>query len=116
MKRTITLNHRRSSLAMVLCALLLAFVFNQALAQERTITGKITSSKDNQPVPGVSVAVVGTTIGTITDANGNYSLLIPPNAKQLKFSGVGLKSKTIDIGASTSMDMVMEVDVLKLEE
>jgi len=98
------------------CAFLLVFVFGQALAQERTITGKITSSQDNQPIPGVAVVVEGTTIGTVTDVDGNYKLNIPPNAKRLKFSGVGLKSKTIDISASNNIDMVMEVDVLKLDE
>src|SRR5438270_11788679 len=101
MRRTITF-----------CALVLAFVFNQALAQERTITGKITSSQDNQPIPGVAVVVVGTTVGTVTDIDGNYSLKIPADARQIKFSGIGMKSKTVDIGSSNSIDLAMEPDVL----
>ncbi len=99
-----------------LIAWLCVFVCMQSFAQDRTLTGKITSKEDNNGIPGVSVAVVGTTIGTTTDIDGNYKLSVPSTAKQLKFSGVGLKSKTVDIGASDAMDMAMENDVLKLDE
>ena len=99
-----------------LFAWLCVFVCMQSFAQDRTLTGKVTSSADNLGIPGVSVVVEGTTIGTTTDIDGNYKLNVPATAKQLKFSGVGLKSKTMDITASTSMDVLMDNDVLKLDE
>lgn len=99
-----------------LFALLCVFISMQTFAQDRTLTGKVTSSQDNLGIPGASVVVVGTTIGTTTDIDGNYKLNVPANAKQLKFSGVGLKSKTVDIGSSNSMDMAMDNDVMKLDE
>src|SRR5438309_12123368 len=57
-------------------------------AQQRTVTGHV-GSADNQPVPGISVTVKGTTTGTSTDANGNFSILAPTGST-LVFSGVGM--------------------------
>ncbi len=102
--------------ASTLLALLFVFVFMQATAQDRTITGKITSSDDNKGIPGVSVMVVGTTTGTSTDVDGKYALVVPLTAKQIKISGVGMKSKTIELTASNAVDVVLDPDVLKLDE
>ncbi|MBK9525324.1 MAG: SusC/RagA family TonB-linked outer membrane protein [Bacteroidetes bacterium] len=101
---------------LTLFALLLALVSLKATAQDRTITGKVTSSEDNTTIPGVSVVVVGTTIGTSTDMNGDYKLTIPPTAKTLRFSGLGMKVKDVPVGASNSMDIILDADVLKLDE
>jgi TonB-dependent starch-binding outer membrane protein SusC len=46
------------------------------LAQTRTVTGKVTSSEDNTPIPGVNVVVQGTSKGTVTDVDGNYSTVL----------------------------------------
>lgn len=94
----------------------LAFVVLQASAQERTISGRVTSIKDNSTVPGVSVVVVGTTIGTSTDAEGKYSLNVPSSAKTLIFSALGMKNKEVTLGASNVIDVALEEDVLKLDE
>ncbi|MCX6292090.1 MAG: SusC/RagA family TonB-linked outer membrane protein [Bacteroidetes bacterium] len=99
-----------------LIVMLLAFLCLHATAQERTITGKLTSADDKSGIPGVSIVVKGTTIGTTTDVDGNYKLVIPTNAKTLRFSAVGMKTKEIEIGASNNLDLVMESDVFKLDE
>jgi len=99
-----------------LIAWLCIFVCMQSFAQERNLTGKITSSVDNLGIPGVSVVVEGTTIGTTTDIDGNYKLTVPPTAKQLRFSGVGLKTQTKEIGASDDYSVAMEEDIMKLDE
>ena len=52
-------------------------------AQTRSISGLVTSAEDNQPIPGVSVSVKGTTVGAVTDINGNYLLNVPQNATTL---------------------------------
>jgi len=101
---------------LTLLAMLFALFSWQANAQDRTISGKVTSSDDKSTVPGVSVVVVGTTIGTSTDMNGNYKLTVPANAKQIRFKGIGMKSKDVAIGASNNVDIVLDPDVLKLEE
>jgi hypothetical protein len=85
-------------------------------AQTVQITGKVTSSEDGNPIPGVSVVVKGTTIGTTTDFDGKYALNVPGNATSLVFSFVGLKSQEVAIGGRKSIDVVMETDVVGLEE
>ena len=85
-------------------------------AQTVQITGKVTSSEDGNPIPGVSVVVKGSTIGTTTDFDGKYSLNVPSSATSLAFSFVGLKSQEVAIGGRSSIDVVMEPDVVGLEE
>lgn len=70
-----------------------------AIAQQRTIKGNV---KDDigEPAIGASVRVPGTTIGTMTDFDGNYTLLVPEDAKELMFSYIGLESKTLPISDS----------------
>lgn len=88
----------------------------QLAAQERFISGKVTSKDDGTTIPGVSITVVGSAIGTSTDIDGKYRLSVPPNAKSIRFSGVGVKTKEVALGSSTTVDIVMESDVLKLDE
>ena len=85
-------------------------------AQDRVITGKVTSSDDGQTLPGVSVIVKGTTTGTISDIDGNYSITVPSGATMLVFSGVGFTSKEVVIGSSTVINPVLETDIKKLNE
>ncbi len=102
--------------AFTLFALLLALLSMQASAQDRTITGKVISSQDNLGIPGVSVVVVGTTIGTVTDIDGNYKLNVPSTAKTIRLSSVGMKIKEIDLSASNNIDVTLEEDIMKLDE
>lgn len=60
-------------------------------AQNRVITGTVTSSEDNLGVPGATVLVKGTTIGTATDLDGNFSISVPAGSNVLVFSFVGLR-------------------------
>lgn len=78
------------------------FFATQALAQ-RTISGKVTNDK-GAPLQNVSVMVRGTTTGTITKADGTYSLIVPANAKALVFSAVDMSPVEMAIGASTTID------------
>ena len=64
-----------------------------ANAQTKGITGTVTASEDGQPIPGVSVSVKGTTLGTITNIDGIYEMEVPDDAKSLIFTFVGMKSQ-----------------------
>lgn len=98
---------------LIFCALFIGVQF--ADAQTKTITGTVTSADDGTSIPGVSVLVKGTTIGTITNIDGNYELQVPEDAEVLTFSFVGLK--TMDLPISGSMvNATMEADVLGLDE
>jgi TonB-linked SusC/RagA family outer membrane protein len=82
---------------------------------QRTITGTVTGSDDNQGIPGVQVAVKGTIQGTTTNVMGQYSLSVPSNATHLVFSFMGMKTQEITIDGKTTIDVVMENDALALE-
>jgi TonB-linked SusC/RagA family outer membrane protein len=86
------------------------------LAQTRTVGGKVTSSDDHQPIPGVNVVVQGTQKGTVTDVDGNYSIVLELGEQTLVFSFVGFSSQTITTGERTQIDVVMEPDIKTLEE
>ncbi len=88
----------------------------QAVAQERTVTGVVTSVEDLLPLPGVSVVVKGTLIGTTTDVDGRYSLVVPSNATTLIFSFIGMTSREIDIEGRSIIDISLKSDVLGIEE
>ena len=87
-----------------------------AQAQTVRITGTVTSSEDGMPIPGLSVIVKGTTIGTSTDVNGKYELNAPADAQFLMFSFVGLKTQEVTIGGRQIIDVIMEPEMLQVEE
>src|SRR5688572_15825629 len=101
-----------------LVPLLAAFLLHAPtlFAQERTVTGKVTAREDGTTIPGVTVVVKGTTVGTTTNSDGNYSIPVPAGGTHLVFTALGMKMQEAEIGASTVVDAVMEPDVLKLDE
>ncbi len=95
---------------------LVFFIAFQAEAQERTISGKVTDSSDGTPLPGVSVIVKGSTIGTQTSGNGTYTLRVPEGRTQLEFAYIGYTRQTITIGSSGTINVTLKVDDRQLEE
>lgn len=104
---------RRILLACFAAVLTLAS-FGLAQAQER-ITGRVLSADDGGPLPGVNVVIKGTTNGTVTDAEGNYSLTASPDGI-LVFSFIGLATQEIAIGGRTSVVVNMASDSKQLSE
>ena len=85
-------------------------------AQERTVTGKILSADDNTGLPGVSVAVKGTTRGTTTDANGEYRISVPDGRTALVFSAVGFTTQEVTIGNQSTINLTLATDTRALNE
>ncbi len=85
-------------------------------AQQRTITGTVTSQEDGSSLPGVNVVVKGTTIGAITNVNGTYTITVPADAQTLEFSFVGMETQEVTIGSSSSIDVTLAVSSSALEE
>lgn len=97
---------------------LLALLFiglQVSLAQNRMISGKVTSAEDGKPIPGATILVKGTTVGMTADLDGTYKLLVPEDATTLVFSFVGMKSKEVPIGSSNTINVELEPDVLDIE-
>lgn len=84
-------------------------------SQEKKITGKVIASEDGVGIPGVSVVIKGTTNGTSTDFDGNFTMNVKSTAV-LIFSSLGFSSKEVAVGASNSMNVTLQEDVSALEE
>ncbi|MET6989076.1 SusC/RagA family TonB-linked outer membrane protein [Sediminicola arcticus] len=98
-----------------LLTLFLVFVTQIGFSQEKTITGTVTSASDGAPLPGVSVVIVGTTRGTQTDFDGNYSINANVGQK-LKFTYLGQKTAERTIGSTNTINLQMEEDAEALDE
>lgn len=94
----------------VLCILLFTLVSN-VKAQMKKLTGTVIASADNLPISGVSVTVVGTTRGTVTNAEGQFTLSVPSNAGKLLFSEIGFVPKTVSIGSTTDFNVFLDISV-----
>ncbi len=92
---------------------LLLFCQTYVFAQNISVTGKVTDS-DNLPLPAVSVKVSGTTQGTSTDSNGNFSISVPTNGT-LVFSYIGFTTQTVSVQGRTSLNIRLAVDSKMLE-
>jgi len=95
---------------------LLLFGGVQVVLAQKTITGKVTSKEDGLGIPGVTVVVTGTKIGSTTDASGHYSLLVPANATSLRISFVGMKPMEVPIGAQQEINITMDPEITALDE
>ena len=84
--------------------------------QQITVTGKVTSADDGEPIPGASVTVRGTTIGTVTDIDGYFSIVVPSEESVLRFSFVGMIRRDIMVGTQRNIDVVLETDAVGLDE
>jgi TonB-linked SusC/RagA family outer membrane protein len=87
-----------------------------ALAQERKVSGTVTSADDNSPMPGVNVIVQGKTTGAITDVNGNFSISVPGNDAVLVFSFIGFNSQNVVVGNQSTVDVKMATSATQLAE
>lgn len=95
--------------------LLLFLISFWGMSQETTVKGKITDDAQ-VPMPGVTVVVKGTTIGTVTDLDGMYSLEVgDPNAT-LVISFVGMKTQEIALAGKTNLDVLLEPETTDLDE
>ena len=98
---------------LALCGLL---VTTAMFAQQRTISGVITDT-NNEPLMGVAVILQGnTSVGTMTDLDGRYSITVPSSGAVLEVSCLGFLTKTVPVGQSNVLNVSLEVDNLQLEE
>ncbi|MEN7549365.1 carboxypeptidase-like regulatory domain-containing protein [Rapidithrix thailandica] len=102
---------RKLRLVAWICGL---FLVHNLYAQEKTVTGIVTSAEDGSPLPGVNILVKNTNVGAITDINGKYSISVPQDGKILQFSFIGFTTQEVEIGERTSANVILEAAAQEL--
>lgn len=100
--------------AFLLTAIFMAFSLG-SFAQQRTLTGKVTD-QTGASIPGVTVVVKGTTTGTVTNLDGNFTLPVPADAAVLVFSYVGMIAQEVQIGTQTTFNIALQPDMVGVGE
>jgi TonB-linked SusC/RagA family outer membrane protein len=110
--------HTRTTrlISLILILLLNSFLAVSGYSQTiKTIKGNVTDISGSS-LPGVSIRVTGTTIGTSTDSEGNFTLGIPENSKTLTFSFIGLESKEVVIGSNKTINVILSEKSFNVDE
>lgn len=95
---------------------LLVFLLSIPLYAQQTVSGRVTSQEDGEPLPGVSVVIQGTTTGTVTDLDGLYSIEVPQASATLQFSFIGFESQNVPVRNRSTIDVAMSATVSQLTE
>lgn len=95
---------------------LIGFIGLQGVFAQTSVTGTVNDAENGGTLPGVSVQVKGTSIGTVTDMDGKYSLQVPEDATALIFSFVGMETQEVNFTGQTTINVDMVTSALKLDE
>lgn len=112
------MSKKHSSNLIRYCALFLFlfFVSGNSMAQKVSVTGKVTDAANGLPLFGVSIGIAGTTTGTISDADGKYSIQVPSNEAVLVFTSVGYSAQQIVVGENTQLNVALVLEMTQLEQ
>lgn len=94
----------------------LLFAGEAVLAQEQTVSGKVTASEDGSALPGVNILVSGTSTGTITDIEGNYQITVPSSDATLLFSFIGYENQEISVNGRNTIEVALQISIEQLSE
>ncbi|MDC1106714.1 SusC/RagA family TonB-linked outer membrane protein [Prolixibacteraceae bacterium] len=95
---------------------LFLFCVQVSLAQTREISGVVRSASDNSVIPGASIVVTSTTVGTVTDFNGAFKLKVPDDAPSLTVRYIGMKNMVVPLSEKTVYDVVLQEDHIAVDE
>ena len=115
LKNLIFLSKGKFARKLLSLVLLMFFMTGMAFAQQKTVTGKIIDNT-GASLPGVTVMIKGTTVGVITDNDGNYSLTNVPQNGTLVYSFMGMKSQEVAVGGKSVINISLLSDITDLEE
>ena len=98
--------------------LIVALIFNSSFlfAQQHTVSGVVKDSETSMSIPGATIIEQGTTIGTTTDIDGNFSITVTSPNATLEVSFIGYKTLRIPINGQTSIDVSLGFQVTELDE
>ncbi len=100
---------------LVVVGLGLLLLSSQAFAQDTSVSGTVKDTDSGDPIPGVNVVVKGSSNGTVTDVDGNYTITVNPN-NTLVYSFVGYEAKEILVGSQSTINILLEFDIEQLGE
>lgn len=100
----------------LLLILILLTAGSVVMAQERVVTGKVVYDDGTSALPGTTILVKGTSIGTVTDIEGEYSIRVPDKYTTLVVSSIGYETQEIEIGDRTVINITMEMSTSQLSE
>ncbi len=100
----------------ILCVLFLLGLSSALLAQPLTVQGRITDAASEEPIPGVNIVIQGTTIGTVTNLSGEFTIDVESPDDVLDISFVGYVTQSIPLNGRTSLDVALVEDIISLEE
>jgi len=100
----------------ILMFTLISFFGIQSVFAQTTVNGTVTSADDGSTLPGVSVVIEGTSLGTTTDMDGNFSLSVPSGSTAIVFSFIGMETQTIAFTGQTTINVALVTSALALEE
>lgn len=101
---------------LLLIILLFAGLTGFKQSNTRRISGRVYDKTDRSPIPGASVSVEGTNIGTVTDLTGTFHIDLPDNAKRLRFSFIGYQTKIVKPGSGNTLNVYLEPAISTLNE
>jgi len=84
--------------------------------QQIKVTGTITDATTNEPLPGVTILIEGTTQGAVTDTKGSYSIQVPGSSAVLIFSYIGYNTEKVEVGAKSTLDVALVPTIQQLDE
>ena len=106
-------NPLKGFLTLLMMSIFMAFSLGSYA--QTAVTGTVTG-EDGVGIPGVSIVIEGTTQGTITDIDGNYTLTVPEGAEKLTFSYIGMLTQEVEIAGQSTINVVMKADVIGVDE
>ncbi len=105
-----------SNLFRMLSLLLLFLITSIVKGQDITVSGTVKSTTTNEVLPGVNILIKGTNTGTVTDIDGNYSIVVPDEDAILVFSFIGHIEEEVPVGSKTAIDVSLVEDIMSLDE
>ncbi len=112
------MSKKHSSNLIRYCALFLFlfFISGNIMAQKISVTGKVTDASSGSPLLGVSIGITGTTLGTISDVDGKFTIQVPSKDAILVFSSVGYKPQQIVVGENSQLNVSLVLEMTQLEQ
>ncbi|MCX2738416.1 SusC/RagA family TonB-linked outer membrane protein [Pontibacter anaerobius] len=101
---------------LLLSFILVVTLLQQAIAQGKTVSGTVTDAESGQGLPGVTVLVKGTQVGTATGVNGNYTINVPEGSNTLTFSFIGYNTLERQVGNAATVNVALSVNNKQLQE